>query len=328
MNVFYFTSNLFVSVAATSIVSLMENNKSFDHIHIYMIDDGIKTENKQKLTALAESFGHSIVYIEAPDPSELFDFSFKSRYQMGHSYVRMAIGTLLPPDVDRVLALDSDTLILGDLSDLWNMDMDGNILAGVADCLNLKAYKKQFGLTGDEFYCNAGMYLIDLKKWREQHIEDTIKAAIAERNGNVFFFEQTLINYSCRGKITKLHPEYNTYTLFYAFKYKNLIKWRKPTIFYTEHEIEEAKKSPAIIHFTRNFYMLSRPWVRGCDHPLSRKYLEYKQMTPWSELENDNRSMKQKLLYRFWHIIPQSILAVFAGIIYNEIRPRLWWKNE
>ncbi len=328
MNVFYFSSDLFVSAAATSILSLMENNSSFDCITIYMIDDGIKIENKRKLSALVEDHGHKIIYIDAPDPSELFDFSFKDRYQLGHSYMRMAVGTLLPPDVDRVLALDCDTLILGDLSDLWNMDMGGNILAGVVDCLNLKAYKKQFGLTGEEFYCNAGMYLVDLKKWREQRIEDTIKSVIAERNGNVFFFEQTLMNYSCRGKIAKLQPEYNTYTLFYAFKYTNLIKWRKPTIFYAEHEIEEAKKNPVIIHFTKNFYMISRPWIRGCDHPLSGKYIEYKKMTPWSELDDDNRSLKQKIFYKLWHIIPQSVLAVFAGFIYNEIRPRLWWKNE
>ena len=79
------------------------------------------------------------------------------------------------------------------------------------------------------------------------------KNVIKKKNGNVFFFEQTLTNYSCKGKIYKLHPKYNCYTLFFAFDYKNLIRWRKPTIFYTEKEVAEAKEKPAIIHFTRNF---------------------------------------------------------------------------
>lgn len=328
MNIFYFTSDLFVSVAATSMVSLMENNKAAETIHFYMIDDGIKKENKEKLTSLIESYGRSISYINAPDPKDLFDFPFKDRYQIGHSYVRMAIGTLLPDDVDKVLALDSDTLILGDLTELWNMDMGNNILAGVADCLNLKAYKKQFGLEGEEFYCNAGVYLIDLKKWREEQIENTIKDVIKERNGNVFFFEQTLINYSCRGQILKLHPRFNTYTLFYAFKYENLLRWRNPTIFYKENEINEAKTNPTIIHFTRNFYMLSRPWVKECDHPLTEQYIKYKVLTPWPELSEDNRSSNQKKKYKLWHSIPQKLLATLAGIIYNNIRPKMWWKNE
>lgn len=329
MNVFYFTSDLFVSVAATSIVSIMENNKTANEIYFYVIDDGIIEENKRKLTELVRSYGRSVTFIGAPDPCELFDFPFQNRYQMGHSYVRMAIGTLLPNSVDRVIALDSDTLVNGNLSELWNMDLGDNIMAGVSDCLNLKAYQRQFlGLSGNEFYCNAGMFLIDLKKWREQKIEDSIRQVIRKKNGNVFFFEQTLMNYACRGKIAKLHPKFNVYTLFYAFDYLNLMRWRKPTDFYTEQEVAEAKADPQIIHFTRNFYMLSRPWVVGCDHPLTEMYVQYKKLTPWKTLDQDSRTAKQIIKYKLWHCIPQNILAAGAGFVYNTVRPKLWWKNE
>lgn len=328
MNVFYFTSDLFASVAATSIVSLLENNKAVKEINFYIVDDGITSENKEKLTAMIISYGRYVHYIVAPDPSELFDFPFKSRYQMGHSYVRMAIATLLPETVERVIALDSDTLVVGNLSELWKLDMGENILAGVADCMNLDAYSRKFGLSGEEFYCNAGVFLIDLKKWREQKIEEKIKNVIREKNGNVFFFEQTLMNYSCKGKICKLHPKYNCYTLFFAFDYKNLIRWRKPTIFYTEAEVSEAKAKPIIIHFTRNFYMLSRPWVKGCDHPMSAKYKKYKELTAWPNLDEDNRTWKQLTKYRLWHLFPQNIIARGASVLYNLVRPRIWWKNE
>lgn len=328
MNVFYFTSDAFAGVAATSMLSLMENNRNADSITFYVIDDGISTEKKDMLTRMVMGYGREVQFIHAPDPSELFDFPFESRYQMGHSYVRMAIGTLLPAHVDKVLALDSDTLITGDISELWEMNMGDHILGGVVDCMNLKAYRKQFGLTGDEFYCNAGVFMVNLKKWREQKIEDEIKQVIAKKNGNVFFFEQTLMNYSCRGRILKLHPKYNTYTLFYAFQFKNLLTWRKPTIFYSQKEADEARQAPAIIHFTRNFYMQSRPWVKGCDHPLTQEYLRYKQLTPWPMMDEDTRSTKQKAMYKLWHCIPQGMLAHIVSIIYNQIRPKMWWKNE
>lgn len=328
MNVFYFSSDLFASVLATSMVSLMENNKAFDSINIYVIDDGISKTSKEKLEGLVQRYDRSLTFIPAPSPNELFDFPFTDRYQMGHSYPRMAIGTLLPDSVDRVLALDSDTMILGNLSKLWDMDMKDNILAGVMDCMNIKKYRKQFGLGTGEFYCNAGVYLIDLKKWREQHIEDVIKDRIQQNNGNVFFFEQTLMNYSCRGKIAKLHPKYNTYTLFYAFSYENLMRWRNPSNFYSKKHVEEAKEAPLIIHFTRNFYMMSRPWVKGCDHPLTEEYVKYKKMTPWPNLEEDNRPAKARFKYALWHSVPQSLLALVAGFIYNEVRPKMWWRNE
>lgn len=328
MNVFYFTSDLFVSVAAVSIVSLMENNRDFVKIHFYIVDDGISDEKKEKLTGLIRDYGREVSFIEAPDPSEALRFPFKSRYQMGHSYVRMCIGSLLPESVERVLCLDSDTLVMGSLRGLWDLDIGNNILAGVTDCMNLSAYNRQFGLTGDEFYCNAGMFLVDLKKWRENHIEDEICEVIQSHNGNVFFFEQTLMNYACRGRIYQLHPRYNSYTLLYAFTYENLLRWRNPTVFYTKAETDEAKNSPVIIHFTRNFYMLSRPWVKGCDHPMTVEYLKYKAMTPWQELEEDNRSVKKKGIYTMVHTLPQGLLARVAGVIYNSIRPKMWWKNE
>lgn len=328
MNVFYFSSDLFASVAATSMVSLMENNRSFDDIHFYIVDDGIKDKTRTELVNLIHSYGRQIDFIPAPDPCELFQYQFKDRYQLGHSYVRMCIGRLLPETVDRILCLDSDTLILNDLTELWNMDMGDNILAGVADCMNLKAYSKQFGLTGEEFYCNAGVFLVNLKKWREENIEKEIIDIIHKRKGNVFFFEQTLMNYCCRGKIVKLHPKYNAYTLFYAFTYENLIRWRNPTIFYTQEEIIEAKKQPSIVHLTRNFYMMSRPWVEGCDHPLTKDYLRYKNMTPWRKLSADTRSNRQKRQYKLWHKIPQDVLCYGANIVYNDIRPQMWWKNE
>ena len=328
MNVFYFSSDLFANVAATSMVSLMENNRSFDDIHFYIVDDGIKDKTRTELVNLIHSYGRQIDFIPAPDPCELFQYQFKDRYQLGHSYVRMCIGRLLPETVDRILCLDSDTLILDDLTELWNMDMEDNILAGVADCMNLKAYSKQFGLTGEEFYCNAGVFLVNLKKWREENIEKEIIDIIHKRKGNVFFFEQTLMNYCCRGKIVKLHPKYNAYTLFYAFTYENLIRWRNPTIFYTQEEIIEAKKHPSIVHLTRNFYMMSRPWVEGCDHPLTETYLAFKKKTPWTQLVKDTRTTTQIIKYKLWHCVPQCLLCNVARIIYNGIRPKLWWKNE
>ena len=328
MNVFYFCSELYSSVVAVSIISLLENNRTFDCIHFYIGDDGIKEDTKIKLSEMIRDYNADIQYISLGDPSELLDFPFEHRYQIGHSYPRMCIARLIPNSVERLLILDSDTLILDDLGELWNVDMEENILAGVVDCMNLRAFRKQFSLENGEFYCNAGMFLVDMKKWREQKIESEIIRTIKERNGNVFFFEQTLMNYSCRGKILKLPAYYNSYTLFYAFEYDNLIAWRKPTVFYSREEVNEAVEHPKIIHFTRNFYMKSHPWKEGAEHPMNDVYRSYMQKTPWTELWMDRRTTKQERRYRLWHMIPQRILCQGANILYNRIRPLMIWKNE
>lgn len=328
MNVFYFSSDLYAPIAAVSMVSLLENNKTIRNIHFYIADDGIKEDTKNKIETLINRYGAKITYIPLLDPSELLDFPFKDRYQIGHSYPRMCIARLLPETVEKVLILDSDTLVLDDLGELWELDLEDNVLAGVIDCMNLKAFSKQFSLSEGQIYCNAGMFLVDLKKWREQNIEHEIISTIKEHNGNVFFFEQTLMNYCCRGRIKRLHPSYNAYTLFYAFEYDNLITWRHPTVFYSKKEVQEAVEHPKIIHFTRNFYMKSHPWKEGADHPLKEQYRQYMRMTPWTELWKDNRTPKQEKRYKIWHKIPQHTLCQGANILYNVIRPLMIWRNE
>ena len=333
MNIFYFSSDLFIEVLAVSLVSLLENNKNCREINIYIVDDGITKEKKNKLQCMVDKYSSTenirkIIYLDAPSPNDLLKFNFKTRYQIGHSYFRMCIGTLLPNNVDRVICLDSDTLICSDLEELWNIDMHGNILAGVADCMNIKKYRRQFDMDEDDIYCNAGFYLVDLKKWRQENIEEKIINRIFKQNGNVFFFEQTLMNWSCKGRILKLSPDYNAYTLFWAFEYNNLLRWRKPKNFYTDEQVQQAKNNPVIIHYTRNFYMLSRPWVEGCDHPMTAKYLEYKELTPWKEMHKDTRSNIMKLKYKVYHMIPQAALSYIVCFLYNEVRPRMIWKNE
>lgn len=328
LNVLYFCSDLFVDVAATSIVSLLENNKEFGSINIYVIDDGISETKREMLSSLVASYSRNIAYVDAPDPSEFFQFPFKSRYQMGHSYMRMCIGSLVPESVDRLLCLDSDTLVTGSLARLWQTDLNGKILAGVADCVNLKAFRKQFMLSEDDVYCNAGVFLVNMNEWRGCNVEERIRETIREHNGNIFFFEQTLMNYACRERIVRLAPIYNAYTLFFAMSYKNLMRWRRPTNFYSDAEAREATEHPVIVHFTRNFYLTSRPWVKGCAHPLTADYLGYKNLTPWNTVEEDGRPWKKKLIYRLVHIVPQGLLAFATNILYNDIRPLLFWKNE
>ena len=46
MNIFYFSSDLFIEVLAVSLVSLLENNKNCKEINVYIVDDGITKEKR------------------------------------------------------------------------------------------------------------------------------------------------------------------------------------------------------------------------------------------------------------------------------------------
>ena len=53
---------------------------------------------------------------------------------LGRTYARMALGEILPENVDRVLSLDSDTLVVDSIREMYNTEFSENeFVAGVYD---------------------------------------------------------------------------------------------------------------------------------------------------------------------------------------------------
>lgn len=56
------------------------------------------------------------------------------------AYYRLLVTELLPKNIERALYLDTDILIRGNLKDLYNINLDGNLIAAVIDktCVSVK----------------------------------------------------------------------------------------------------------------------------------------------------------------------------------------------
>lgn len=179
MNVFYAFDNNFLPQSATSICSLCENNKNAKDINIYIASYKISDSNKKKLEKLVESFSRNLIIIELGDLNNYFDFEFDSSGWPPVTLARLVIDKLLPIEVEKVLYLDSDVIVRRDLSDLWNLDIKDNVLAMSIEPTVDKERKSKIGLENYPYY-NAGVMLMDLKKWRDtkacQRIFDFFKS--------------------------------------------------------------------------------------------------------------------------------------------------------
>ena len=56
INVVYCSSNFFSEVCAVSMTSLFENNRHLKEINVYIIDDGICKENKDRIQQISERY--------------------------------------------------------------------------------------------------------------------------------------------------------------------------------------------------------------------------------------------------------------------------------
>ena len=82
-------------------------------------------------------------------------------YNTKYTYMalmRIALPFILP-DVDMVLSLDLDTIVMGDLSELWDIPMKGKVIAG-----SIEPYlteQKRYN------YINFGVVMLNLKEMRD-----------------------------------------------------------------------------------------------------------------------------------------------------------------
>ena len=324
MNIAYHSSDTFASVLAVSMASIMENNQDMGEITFYVLEKQISNENKKKLNDLVGKYQRKLVLIPMPDMQKEFDFPIARvrKKWILDSYCRLFLGTILPKEVERVLYLDCDTLCNGSLNNFCNQELDDNYCAGVIDAVG-ENYYRLFKMNDSSRYCNSGIVLFNLKKWREDGIEDKVAQYVRQHNGYVFFMEQSVMNIILQDKIKILHPKYNVYTLISGLNYQNLKLLRHCKRFYSENECEEAKRDPRLIHLTNLFLIKGRPWQEKNKHPYRNLFLSYRSVTPWADspLMKMNLSFSKRLLYNVLTIVPDKIKLFLIGIIYEYIRP-------
>lgn len=333
VNVAYCSSDLFSEVCAVSIVSLFENNKHLDEINVYILEDRISDKNKQRLQDMAGQYGRNIIFVPMQMP---FDFYQDQRYTfdtVGRTYGRMIWGDVLPESVHKLISLDSDTMILGDIEPLWNYDLQGKPIAGVDDCMGKVAMVKTQHLKPDTVHCNAGMYVIDLDVWRKENWTEVFHQYINglfDKGIALGGYEEEVITHTLSDRFFVLPPKYNLMTLEQVFSYKEALAFRQPLKYYSEAEINEALEHPVITHTTNFFYIKKRIFEAESDHPQRANYEKYRSMTPWRDDPpmDAKYSFKHDLIKGFWHWMPRPLTICVARFVRNEIRPRLAKKRD
>ena len=91
-----------------------------------------------------------------------------------------------------------DTVVLENIDELWNLDMGDSYFAGVIETGKSKPEKP---------YINAGVMMINLKKLREDKMDDALVKALNTQKYK--FADQDCINSLCSDKFLLIPSTYN-----------------------------------------------------------------------------------------------------------------------
>lgn len=321
MNVLFSADNNYAPHLGVAIHSLLKNNeKDFDKINLYILDGGISQINKDKIKSIVDNYEihANLEFIKYDDIDEVLGINIKATRALS-TYARLFAPSLLDSEIDKILYLDCDAIIEGSLKDLWQTDIDDYYCAAVLDAgpeyINtfLNQPKSQ-----DHF--NAGMLLINLKKWREDKLEEKFLNYIVENKGKVFHNDQGVINVICKGKILKLHPKFNILSPFFEVNYENVLKWYNIDSYYDKKTVQEAIDNPVFIHLTQ--FVNGRPWFTNAkNHPLRELFDSYVEDTPFRNeiYTGDNRSWKGRLFSTTYKYLPFSAVCFLYRLYENLI---------
>lgn len=202
-------------------------------------------------------------------------------------WYRLLLPDLLP-DLDRVLALDADTLVLQSLAPLWDRFSPDTLVAAVGQPVTgVEARLRGLGLDPAASYFNAGVMLMDLNGMRSEGIAQRAIALGHERHQEFVFAEQDALNVLLAGQWECLHPKWN------ALSYLWLLP-EDADATYCKLDRAAATASPAVVHFEG--FQTVKPWFYRSVHPLRHLYREYRSQTPWPLTELDRKSMSGALL--------------------------------
>lgn len=166
---------------------------------------------KKSLRSLKKPFRLNIVPISDKQFKGFQSFANTSLF----TYARFLFPDMFP-DLGKVLYIDVDTLILGDLAELYSLPLEGHFVAAtieraikrVDDCWGVLNFK-ELGIPADTPYFNAGILILDLAAWRKEGFANRCMDYAAKNPELCIFWDQTVMNTLLAGRFAHLNQKWN-----------------------------------------------------------------------------------------------------------------------
>ena len=272
LSVVFASDRGYIPHLATAVTSLLENNRRLVD-RVFVITQAAETPEFE--TFKADIFAR---YHIAVEPCEADFGEMDGLYVSGHvslaTYNRFLIGNLLPSDVELVLYLDSDLIVVGDLSPL-SLGLAGGlsketVVVGAVS-RDEPDHLIRFGHSGLDYF-NAGVLLVNLVEWRKRKVVDQLFSTARELFGELHLWDQDVLNLVLESNWSPLPGSFN------------------------ETSLTDRQSDARVVHFVGG----SKPWMWGSRHPYRKDYDYYRSLTPFWPYRRSGLSafLRKKLIPR------------------------------
>lgn len=302
------------------------------HLHVVLFDGGI---SESSLNGILESLVDLPISIDVlrPDLSRVEDL-MTSHHITHTAYLRLMAARLLPDSIQKVIYLDSDVLVVDDLTQLWEMEVGQQYCLATTDIAcpfidarqvtdaELQSSKpylasispvanwQELGIDGSANYFNSGVMVLNLAKWRREGVEQQLFDCLRKNAAFVWCWDQYALNVVFAGKWGQLPLRWNQGA--HVFEYPDAS--HSPV---SRESFESMRDHPAIIHYTTEF----KPWDFQPFHPLRERFYQQLDLTVWQGWRPADPGFN---LRRWWD--RKAVGLIRASVIqWRKLKLKLAW---
>ena len=302
----------YVKPLAVTLRSAAASIKTGGHVHVVLLDGGISESSFSALDQTLQGLPITVNVLTI-DPAEIQDLG-TSHHITHTAYFRLLAGRLLPEEIEKVIYLDSDVLVADDLTELWELDLEGQYCLAAPDiaCPYIDAYAacendpsiksavpyfaavspvqnwRELGIDGKAHYFNSGVMVLNLRRWREESIDQKLLACLRDNAEHVWCWDQYALNVVFAGQWGRMPLRWNQGA--HIFIYPDAAS--SPL---DEPEYQQLRDDPAVIHFTTEF----KPWKYHPFHPLRDRFFAALDETSWRGWRPEKPAFSLK---RWWDL--------------------------
>jgi lipopolysaccharide biosynthesis glycosyltransferase len=210
--VFFACDEGFVKYMMVTLRSVMDNASRDYGYRIYVLNTGISSKSRAMVEAMMDE-DFSVFFVDvSPYLDNLKEKLPLRDYYSMTTYYRLFIAELYP-EYEKVFYLDSDTVVLGDISKLYQYDLKGCYVGAVNDQLVQQIdvfgrYVEEVLGINRNLYFNAGVLLLNCRALRDTGFLDRFIELI-----NTYTFvvaqDQDYLNVICKDKVCWLPVSWN-----------------------------------------------------------------------------------------------------------------------
>lgn len=236
------------------------------------------------------------------------------------TYARLFIASLLPEGIDKIIYLDCDALVLGSFKELWDIDLGENYIGGVLDTVP-DSLKEAFGFEAEENYFNAGVLLINLRKWREDNVEAEFLKFMEDNQSRFYQHDQGIINNVFRDKSIVVDPKFNLMGHFSYLDYNLSKKFHTmKNSYYSEEIMKNAFNNPVFVHFNGGLKPSSNNY-----HPYRELFEKYAELSGYDKSKiftTPKLTVKGRLFYK---ALNSPLFKVLLNLYPDSL---LYWQSN